>query len=197
VSETPCVCGHKESSHVKPSLGGLTGFIGCVECGEGRAGFGCIFTPRAERRAVTDETTQGAYTRSATANLIARVNEIATERVYDLTALHGIDRWEAERDALTLHEVCERLQRAEATVAALQADKDRAQKENAELREDYHLATLYGRQLANAAYNLAQREHLTSEERETLDACRKQWDAMRERRIARSGAAEHTNREAE
>jgi hypothetical protein len=58
-----------------------------------------------------------------------------------------------------------RLTTAESTISELRADKERL--------------VFAGDRLATIAYNLAQRDELSARDRETLDTCRKQWDAAR------------------
>jgi hypothetical protein len=63
------------------------------------------------------------------------------------------------------------------TLASLQRDAERMREALTDLR-------FVGGQLANCAFNLAQDEALRSSMRETLDTCRKQWDALTEKHVA-------------
>jgi uncharacterized membrane protein YccC len=58
-----------------------------------------------------------------------------------------------------------------AVINAVQAEFDRMDKRERELRQA-------GALLSNCAYNLAQRPHLTAEERRSLDESRRAWDAL-------------------
>lgn len=85
--------------------------------------------------------------------------------------------WDAARN-LAIHDVPWLI----AQVRALRAERDAARERERELQQ-------FGGQLSNVAFNLAQRDALEPSVRETLDTCRRLWDATVEKHVRARAAA--------